>query len=341
MWRRDPVRLRGQEPDGGAEHGLECILDRAVEFGASDVHLQPIAGGVRVRYRVDGELRDGWVIAERAWPPLLGRLKLLAGLDLLDGLRPQDGVLSYRGRNWRLALLSSVQGERVTLRFQADLPSRGLEGLGLEAEVVAGLRFLLEGTGLLAITGPASSGKTTTLYTCLTELVAAGKSAVSVEDPVEHFLPGVTQVQVRARAGFGFLTAMKAALRHDPQVLAVGEVRDEESTRAVVRTALGGHLVLCTLHAGGAEAALERLVEMGASRRQLASALCGILEQRLVRKACSRCRGTGGDCPNCGGRGWQGRRALARLVPTSPGIRKALVGRPPFREGGDAGYEEG
>lgn len=307
MWRH---RVRSAREED-AEQLLRRLLDGALALGASDVHLQPLGEAVGVRYRVDGELREGPALAPGEWRRVVAVLRLLAGLDLLDGLHPQDGLLCVNGYTWRVALLPCVQGEKVTLRRQGGLPDR-LESLGLEAEVVGGVRSLLEGCGLLAITGPASSGKTTTLYTLLREVVAAGKSAISVEDPVEQVIPGVTQVQVRTRAGFGFLAAMRAALRHDPRVLAIGEVRDEESTRAAVRSALGGHLVLCTLHAGAAGEAVERLVEMGATRRQLAVALCGILEQRLVRKPCPSCQGAG--CSSCGGRGWQGLRALARLV---------------------------
>lgn len=327
---------RGRFPQGanGEEWGaVGEILDRALGWGASDVHLEPVAGGVRVRYRVDGELQDGESIDERAWPWVLGRLKVWAGLDLLDGLRPQDGTFFYRGHSWRLALLPCVQGCRVALRWQDDLWSRGLDALGLEAEVVAGLRSLLQGTGLLVISGPASSGKTTTLYACLGELARAGKSVVSVEDPVEQVLAGVTQVQPRPRAGLGFLAVVRAALRHDPQVLAVGEVRDDDGARALMRAALGGHLVLCTLHAGGADAAVERLVELGVSRRHLTGALCGVLEQRLVHKACPRCGGEGGGCPQCGGRGWHGRRPLARLVPGGGKGACPPVGWCPAKEG--------
>lgn len=311
------------ESEKGMEHTLYRLLEDAAGQGASDVHLEPGEGVVRVRYRVDGELREVCPLGGGDWPRLVGVLKLLAGLDLLDGLRPQDGVLPVNGHTWRVALLPCVQGERVTLRLQGGLPASGLEDLGLEPEVVAEVRSLLEGSGLLAITGPASSGKTTTLYACLKEVAESGKSTISVEDPVEQPIPGVTQVQVQPRAGFGFLAAMRAALRHDPRVLAVGEVRDEESTRAAVRCALGGHLVLCTLHAGGAVDAVERLVEMGADRRHLTVALCGILEQRLVRRPCGDCQGAG--CPECGSRGWQGRRALARLVRGLPGMRQFPV----------------
>ena len=328
-------RRRGAEGGEGVERALRRLLDDAASRGASDVHLEPVAGGVWVRYRVDGELRDGLALGGEEWPRVAGLLRYLSGLDLLDGLHPQDGVLALDGRTWRVALLPCVQGERVTLRLQGGLPYGGLGCLGLEGEVVTELRCLLEGTGLLAITGPASSGKTTTLYACLKEIADAGKSAISVEDPVEQPIPGVTQVQIRPRAGFGFLAAVRAALRHDPRVLAIGEVRDEESARAAVRCALGGHLVLCTLHAGSAGHAVERLVEMGVDRRQLAGAVCGILEQRLVRKPCPRCQGLG--CPRCAERGWQGRRPLARLVPGLPGRQEMLVDE----RGREPGHDEG
>lgn len=326
---------RASDGGEGVERTVRRLLEDAATRGASDVHLEPVGSAVRVRYRVDGELRDGLALGGEEWPRVAGLLRYLSGLDLLDGLHPQDGVLVLDGRTWRVALLPCLQGERVTLRLQAGLPYGGLAGLGLETEVVAELRFLLEGSGLLAITGPASSGKTTTLYACLKEVVEAGKSVISVEDPVEQPIPGVTQVQVRPRAGFGFLAAVRAALRHDPRVLAIGEVRDEESARAAVRCALGGHLVLCTLHAGSAADAVERLAEMGVDRRQLAAALCGILEQRLVRKPCPCCGGAG--CPRCGERGWQGRRPLARVVRGVPGRREMVVdegGRDPVHDEG-------
>lgn len=314
---------REREDQDGIALRLQDLLVRARAAGASDIHFEPGREGARVRFRVDGTLREGETVPPELWPRFLGRLKLWAGLDLLDSLRPQDGVLRQEGFSCRVATLPSLQGEKVAIRLLEGVFALTLEDLGFEDEVVASLRQLLEGTGLVVLAGPASSGKTTTLYACLVELAAAGKSAVAAEDPVESLVGGITQVPVRSRAGVGFTEVMRAALRQDPQVLAVGEVRDPESARATVRAALGGHLVLCTLHAGDALAALARFLELGTERRQLAAALQGMVELRLFRCLCRECGGKG--CPECASTGWRGREPLAAVLPVTRAFRLALA----------------
>jgi len=297
----------------------EELLSWARGEGASDIHLDPQPDGVRVRFRVDGVLREQEPLPAACWPRWLGRLKVLGALDLLDGLHPQDGVVRVEAADWRLAVLPGIQGSKVTLRLLDARPLAGLAGLGMEPATANVLRRLLDGTGLLPVVGPAGAGKTTTLYACLWESVQQGKLVVSLEDPVERILPGVVQMQIRPRAGLGFTEAVRAVLRHDPQVLAIGEVRDEDGARAVVRAALTGHLVLCTVHAANSLSAIERMLDLGADRAALTATMCGVVEQHLVRRLCRECGGSGvsgGEpCARCRGQGWQGRELLAVVKP--------------------------
>ncbi len=305
---------------------LSRMLTQAAEERVSDIHLDPACGETEVKWRIDGILQPAAAVPAGLWLRVLGRLKVLGGLDLLDAIHPQDGVLEYDGVSWRVAMLPAVQGTRVVLRRLDDLHSGGLAAVGVDGDAITSLRAILSGTGLVVITGPANCGKTTTLYACLGDLARAGKVVVSVEDPVESIVAGVTQVPVRIRSGFGFAEAMRAALRHDPQVLAVGEVREEEGAQAAIRAALSGHLVLCTLHAGSVAAAVERWLELGVDRHQLAEALAGVVEQRLLRCFCPNCRGTAKSCLYCRGTGWRGRVAMVAVAAMSPAWRQALLG---------------
>ncbi|MEJ2504212.1 MAG: ATPase, T2SS/T4P/T4SS family, partial [Gemmatimonadota bacterium] len=300
---------------------LNLVLERALAAGASDVHVEPTAEVLRVRARVDGVLRPVLEAPATAAAAVISRIKITAGLDIAVKRRPQDGRTAVRvsGKrvDVRVSTLPSQDGEKAVLRLlDPGGGLRSLDRIGMEP----GLRAELEATvtrehGLVLVTGPTGSGKTTTLYALLAARDRDGRNIVTLEDPVEYRLGGVTQVQVQPRAGLTFAAALRSVLRQDPDVVMVGELRDAETAETGLAAALTGHLVLSTLHTNDAPGAVGRLVEMGAARYLVAGGLAGVLAQRLVRRLCDRCRTVE---PAAGGR-------LYDLgLPTPPHLPKAV-----------------
>lgn len=318
---------------GEADRLLDALLCESCARRATDVHLSPEAQGVRVTFRVDGLLhpRTGR-LPRRDYELLVGRLKVLAELNIAEHRRPQGGALVWSrpggtAVELRVSFLPALDGESTALRLAAAgtlaLP---LGALGIPAPLLSELRRqVARPSGLVLIAGPTGSGKTTTLGALAEELAASGRRVVTVEDPVERRLAGTTQVAVSRAEGLDFAAALRGVLRHDPDVVAIGEVRDAETAAIALSAGLSGHLVLASLHAEGPLTALERLVHLAVDRAQLVTVLSAVLTQRLIRLACRAC--AGGDCPRCGGSGTAGRTGLFSLFRLDATLRRRLLAR--------------
>ena len=313
---------------------LEDLARRAEIAGASDVHLQMAGHGAEVSFRLDGVMTPATGLPAELAERVFGRIKYLARLKTYQDSLPQDGRIDktdlHTRHDVRVATYPTVTGEKIVLRFFTESSARGLAELGLGATVCAELeRCLRRPGGLVLLTGPAGSGKTTTIHACLNFVAAlGGRHIITVEDPVERVLPGIMQTEVCEERGLTFAKAARHLLRQDPQVLAIGEIRDEETANLVVRAALTGHLVISTLHAGSCRGVFERLQVMCPDQFAVTAALDLILNQRLLRRLCVGCGGTG--CANCLQTGYQGR------VPAVEWFRVDDTTRPQLREQGAA-----
>jgi type II secretory ATPase GspE/PulE/Tfp pilus assembly ATPase PilB-like protein len=325
---------------------VERLLDEALEARATDLHFEPSATGGRLRLRVDGAFQEAAQLDERDYPRVIARLKVLAGLPAFKTSEPFDGRLSHDGadgqRDLRLSTLPVVGGEKAVVRVlgAADRPVR-LDDLGLASGVREALTSLLDlPPGLVAVTGPCSMGKTTTLHALARELLsrdAEFTNVASVEDPVEQHVEGMAQCEVDAARGLDFPRVLKALLRQDPDVLLVGETRDPETARMVVESAFTGHRVLTSLHVGSVEEVPRRLDLLGVPGYLVADSLRGVANQRLLRRLCAACAGEG--CEDCNDRGHRGRFAIAEIVRYEAGELVRLS--PGLAEAGRAAVDEG
>jgi len=275
---------------------VENLLDRAVSERASDVHIEPSERGLRFRMRVDGVLHDALDLSPSVPTGVVNRIKILAGLDIAEHRRPQDGRMSFtssgRPIDARIATLPTSHGESLTLRLlDRDHGLLNIDRLGFEADALQRLRQAYgRPWGLILAVGPTGSGKSTTIYSILTEINSPSRNVVTVEDPVEYDIPGIKQTQVHAKIGYTFAAGLRAILRADPDVIVVGEIRDAETAHTAAKAALTGHLVLSTLHANDAATAIARLLEMSLEPYLVASSLTGVVAQRLVRRLCPNCK---------------------------------------------------
>ena len=359
----DLTRLKDLATDAPAILLVNSIIARAVELQASDIHLSSSRSGTRLRYRVDGVLRDEEPPSTAAYDSIISRVKVLAELDITERRLPQDGRIRFgiagREIDLRIATMPHLEGEGAVLRIldrsavKLDLPS-----LGFTQEIEHELAQVLgEPHGIFLVTGPTGSGKTTTLYAALRRIVKPERNVVSVEDPVEYQLDGVAQIQVQRKIGLNFPTALRAILRQDPDVIMIGEIRDSETAQIANQAALTGHFVLATLHTNSAAASLPRLIDMGLEPYLLSSTIRGVLSQRLIRRLCPACsRPLRSDntsaqeqlnrlatltsqplttdrvrepvgCVQCRGSGYKGRIAIAELITTNDGLRRAILRR--------------
>ncbi|SDZ89122.1 GspE/PulE family protein [Rubrimonas cliftonensis] len=345
----DVARLKDIASEAPVIRMVNLIIRRAAELGASDVHLEPFERRLRLRYRVDGQLREAEAPPASLRAAVVSRIKIMARLDIAENRLPQDGRLQLtvlgRELDVRVATTPTLHGEGVVMRLlDRSGKAPALDSLGFDAAAVGALEALIaRPNGVILVTGPTGSGKTTTLYAALGRLNTPERKIVTVEDPVEYQIDGVNQIQARPRIGLGFAEALRAILRQDPDVIMIGEIRDAETARIAVQAALTGHLVLATLHANSAAAAVTRLRDMGVPEYLIAATLVGAVAQRLVRRLCPDCArpeepalaarldpgGAGhlapGGCAACGGAGYRGRAAMLEVLAVGEGARRLIL----------------
>jgi general secretion pathway protein E len=307
---------------------LNALLTQAARDGASDIHIEPYERHSSVRFRVDGSLREVVRPNRALHAALISRLKIMAEMDISEKRLPQDGRISLRigarAVDVRVSTLPGNYGERAVLRLLDKSDSKlTLEGIGMSSELLARMKHLVaQPHGILLVTGPTGSGKTTTLYAALSELDPTRCNILTVEDPIEYELTGIGQTQVNAKIDMSFAKALRAILRQDPDVIMIGEIRDFETAQIAIQASLTGHLVLATLHTNDAASAVTRLIDMGVEPFLLSSSLLGVLAQRLVRKACIHCHGRG--CGHCGQAGYAGRTGIFELLTANEAIRSLV-----------------
>ena len=331
---------------------VDLIISEGILQRSSDIHIEPEEGGVAVRYRIDGVLRQVMKIPRQAGLPLISRIKIMSSLDIADRLRPQDGrarvLVNGQPIDLRVSTLPAALGEKVVIRIlDSRATVKSLESLGLNSNETAGIKRLLENhEGIILVTGPTGSGKTTTLYSCINQIKSEGVNIVTVEDPVEYRMQGIVQVQVQEKAGLTFASALRSILRQDPNVVLVGEIRDRETAQIAVQASLTGHLVLSTLHTNDAANAVTRLVDIGVEAYKIAAALRGVLAQRLMRKLCPTCKevwmeappdrlkkwvpkGTplyrAAGCPDCAMTGYRGRFSIVEVLTVTAEVERRIA----------------
>lgn len=340
---------------------LNALLTQAARDGASDIHIEPYERRSSVRFRIDGALREVVQPNRALHAALISRLKVMADLDIAEKRLPQDGRISLRlgtrAIDVRVSTIPNAHGERAVLRLldkNADVLT--LEAVGMQGDVLKNFEHLIaQPHGIILVTGPTGSGKTTTLYSSLARLDARHNNIMTVEDPIEYDLPGVAQTQVNPKIELTFARALRAILRQDPDIVMIGEIRDIETAEIAIQASLTGHLVLATLHTNDAASAVTRLADMGVEPFLLSSTLLGVLAQRLVRKLCPDCHGKGllaptlrthvaalppegadpalgrpgggVGCESCGKTGYQGRTGVFELLMVDDVIREQIHGR--------------
>jgi len=306
------------ETEINAPKVLDDLVRRAEQAGASDIHLQMTGNRALVWFRLDGLLVPVGELEEPLAERVFGRIKFLARLKTYQETLPQDGRIDHGSLNsrndLRVATYPTVTGEKIVLRLFITANARRLDELDYPVETVNAIRpALARNAGLMLLTGPAGSGKTTTIYACLRELAdSGGRHVITVEDPAERIIPGIMQTEVNEARGLNFATAARHLLRQDPQVLVIGEIRDDETANLAVRAALTGHLVISTLHAGSVRGVFERLMVMCPDHFSVISSVSLVLNQRLVRRQCSACHGEG--CEACLRTGYRGRVPLVEWI---------------------------
>jgi len=312
---------------------LNALLTQAARDGASDIHIEPYERTSSVRFRIDGTLREVVQPNRALHAALISRLKIMADLDIAEKRLPQDGRISLRigtrAVDVRVSTLPSAHGERAVLRLLDKTETRlTLESVGMQGDTLERFEKLItQPHGIILVTGPTGSGKSTTLYAALQRLDAARSNIMTVEDPIEYELHGVGQTQVNAKIELTFAKALRAILRQDPDVIMIGEIRDYETAQIAIQASLTGHLVLATLHTNDSVSAVTRLTDMGVEPFLLSSSLLGVLAQRLVRKLCPVCSGTG--CDACGQTGYQGRTGIFELLVADEAVQSLIHSRAP------------
>ncbi len=351
-------RLIGAASEAPIIRLVNFLIARGIERGASDIHLEPYEKSLRVRYRIDGILEEVEAPPKRLQTAIISRIKIMSRLNIAESRLPQDGRVKLRigGQeiDFRVSTVPTLFGESVVIRIldQANVPLN-LERLGFPPGTLSRFRQMVAVPhGMILVTGPTGSGKTTTLYGALQEIRTAERKIITIEDPVEYQIAGVNQIQVKPQIGLTFASGLRSIVRQDPDVILVGEIRDRETAEIAIHSALTGHLVLSTLHTNDAAGAVTRLLEMGVEEYLLPSSLIGVLAQRLVRAICEKCsapreisqafreeilRETGfvaeGDlrvgkgCDACGGTGYRGRVAIFELLPVDEEIKDLILAR--------------
>ncbi|MGH7964938.1 MAG: type II secretion system ATPase GspE, partial [Candidatus Binatia bacterium] len=355
----DVEHLRDLASEAPVIRLVNALIARALEQRASDIHIEPFEKELRVRYRIDGILHDVDAPPRKLQAALISRVKLMAKLNIAERRLPQDGRIKLRmlGReiDLRVSTLPTLYGESVVLRI-LDRSSIvvSLDSLGFPRDTLEEFDTLITRPyGMILVTGPTGSGKTTSLYGALDKINSPDKKIITIEDPVEYQLRGVNQIHVKPQIGLTFANGLRSIVRQDPDVIMIGEIRDYETAEIAVQAALTGHLVFSTLHTNDAAGAVSRLLEMGVEDYLLASSLLGIMAQRLVRTLCRHCRrpveggvrptgngsGTNGQeivpmavyepqgCEECAMTGYHGRSGIFELLPLSEGVRQLILKR--------------
>ncbi|MCX8129148.1 MAG: GspE/PulE family protein [Clostridia bacterium] len=332
---------------------INILIEQACQSDASDIHIEPQNRNVRIRFRIDGQLQDMMQSDIEILPSIVSRIKVMAGLNIAEKRLPQDGRITYKMANrevdLRISVLPAIFGEKVVIRVISketfDYPK---ERLGFLPENLAAFDSILKNPhGIILVTGPTGSGKTTTLYTAIKELNKANVNIVTVEDPVESTIEGITQVPVNPKAGLSFASALRSILRQDPDIVLIGEIRDAETAEIAVRAAITGHLVLSTLHTNDAASSVARLIDMGIQPFLVSTSVVGVVAQRLVRRICTNCKESyiptdnemeqfgplykekpvfykGRGCEVCKGTGYKGRVAVHEVMKIGAEHRQAI-----------------
>ncbi|MHB1000600.1 MAG: GspE/PulE family protein [Armatimonadota bacterium] len=334
------------------------ILTRGIQDKCSDIHLEPGRTSLRVRYRIDGIMHDGLLVPRRAQASLISRLKIMSDMDIAEKRAPQDGRISAtvdsKQYDFRVSTLPNIYGEKIVLRvLDKSSIMIGLNKLGFLSQTQELFESIINRTyGIILVTGPTGSGKSTTLYSILNKLNSGEKNILTIEDPVEYELAGITQTQVNPRAGLTFATGLRTMMRQDPDIIMVGEIRDKETATIATEAALTGHLVLSTLHTNDAPGSVTRMLDMGIESFLIASSVIGVLAQRLLRLICPKCKETytpprdamrrlgmnvegnstvtfsrGRGCEHCKGTGYKGRIGIYELMPVTDNIRDMILAK--------------
>jgi type IV pilus assembly protein PilB len=352
----DIAALRQQVEDAPVVRLVSLMLAEAIDARASDIHIEPARERITVRFRIDGMLHEVMKPPKNLQMAIVSRIKVLSDLDIAVRLLPQDGRLTVhlpdREVDIRVSTLPTAFGEKVVLRlfdkqaFARETSNLGLEGAGLDAFK----RAIHQPYGMLLISGPTGSGKTTTLYSALSEIKSVHRNLLTVEDPIEYHIEGVNQVHANAKVGMTFARALRSILRQDPDVIMIGEIRDSETADIAVKSALTGHLVLSTVHANDAPGTVTRLIDMGVARYLVGSAITLVMAQRLVRRICDRCRevftaepehvaslgedavalqgrtlARGRGCISCKNTGYSGRTAVFEVLEVGKWVRRMVL----------------
>jgi type II secretory ATPase GspE/PulE/Tfp pilus assembly ATPase PilB-like protein/8-oxo-dGTP pyrophosphatase MutT (NUDIX family) len=327
---------------------VDALLGAGITARASDIHIEPEEEEIVVRHRVDGVMRIARRLPKSLAPAIASRIKIISGLDIADRLRPQDGrarvAVDGVAIDLRISSLPAAHGEKIVIRvLDGRTAVRTLEAIGFAPDELQRIERLLQSReGLLLVTGPTGSGKTTTLYAALRLLKQRGVNIVTVEDPIEYRLPGIVQVQVRERAGLTFAAALRSIMRQDPDVLLIGEIRDRETAEIAIQASLTGHLVLSTLHTNDAASAVTRLIDIGVAPYKIATAVKGVLAQRLLRRLCAKCGPAPAiGCTQCGGSGYHGRLAIVEVLIATPEFERSVAASEPAERIADAARQHG
>lgn len=330
---------------------VNSFIKQAVKLKASDIHIEPSENNLRIRYRIDGDLQEIMTVAKSAHLAIVSRIKILGKMDIAEKRLPQDGriemMVEDREVDMRISVLPTVFGEKVVIRI-LDRSSFVLSKTQLgftESNMKSFERIIKKPYGIILVTGPTGSGKTTTLYAALKELNQINRNIVTVEDPVEYRLSGINQVQVNNKAGLDFASGLRSILRQDPDVIMIGEIRDAETAQIAVRASITGHLVLSTMHTNDTTSTVTRLVDMGIEPYLVSSSVVGIIAQRLIKKICGSCKYTymsnpsemallglteeillqkGKGCNECNYTGYRGRQAVQEILPVNEAIRRLI-----------------
>jgi general secretion pathway protein E len=355
----DPEQLRDLASEAPVIRLVNHIISQALEIKASDIHFEPFRDAFKVRFRIDGVLHDIETVSKRLQPAITSRLKLMGKMNIAEMRLPQDGRIKVReGQrdiDIRVSALPTLFGESVVLRLlNREEVKLDLETLGISSDILGDFeKIILRPYGLILVTGPTGSGKTTTLYGVMNRINAPDKKIITVEDPVEYQLDGINQIQIRPKIGLDFASALRNILRQDPDVILVGEIRDAETAEIAIQSALTGHLVFSTLHTNDASSAITRLQEMGVESYLLSSCLLAVMAQRLVRKICPHCKAAyelppgffeevvqvlgvdstqapskvwrGKGCASCANTGFSGRTGIYELIRINDEIRRLIV----------------